>query len=124
MIDKSNFIKDKMEKIHIALINNQSDLYKPLGEVNDLFYSPYKRDVIVDNKTIQSLWIFLFEMFILSDDNHIKFDIISAIYDMYIYHENIDIHLSLDSIRCWRARLKKEDLSPEIIECIDDMLSI
>lgn len=113
-----------MEEIYIALINKQPNLYELIGEINDLFSSPYKRDAIADNEIIQSLWFFLFEMFILSDNNDVKFDIISAMCDMYIYQANIGVDLSLDNIRFWRESLKAKESSPEIIDCVDDMLSI
>lgn len=124
MIDKSIFIKNKIEEIHDALVNNHPNLDELIGEVNDLFSSPYKRDVIADSQTIQSLWDFLFKIFICSNDNNVKFNIISAICDMYIYQSNMGIDLSLNKIKHWRENLQVGELSPEIIDCINDMLSM
>ncbi|WP_237932627.1 hypothetical protein [Buttiauxella sp. S19-1] len=124
MNDKNIFIENKMKDICSALVNNHSDLGNLIGEITDLFSSPYKREVIADSETIQSLWDFLFDMFILSDDKNVKFDIVSTMCDIYIYQSNIGFELNLKNIQQWRENLLAEESSPEIIDCIDDILSM
>lgn len=67
---------------------------------------------------------FLFKIFLCSNDNNINFNIINAMCDIYIYHSNIGVDLSLNKIRHWRENLQVGESSPEIIYCITDMLSM
>ncbi|TKY81113.1 hypothetical protein R0L47_19135 [Pectobacterium polonicum] len=124
MNDKNIFIKNKMKEISSALISNQPFLDDLIGEISDLFSSAYKREFIADNDTIQDLWFFLFDIFIRSDSNNVKFDIISTMCDMYIYQSNVGLELSLHNIEQWRKKFQAGESSPEIIDCIDDMLSM
>lgn len=124
MHSKNIFINNKIKEIYSALINKNSNISELIGEVDDLFSSSYKREVIADNDVIQGLWVVLFDVFIQSEDNNAKFDAISTMCDMYIYQSNIGIELSLNKIRQWRESLQADESTPELLDCIDDILSM
>lgn len=123
MSNKDLFIKNKIKEIHIALLEDQAKVSELIGDIGDLFYSAYKREKVADEEIIQSLWSFLFEIFVVSKDDSIKFDAISTMCDMYIYQSNIGMDLSLDNLRGLMRDERAEKLSPEIIDCIDEILS-
>nr|WP_232486709.1 hypothetical protein [Pectobacterium parmentieri] len=103
--------------------NNDPSINELIGGVGDLFSSPYKREVIADSDTIQVLWDLLFNVFNQSNGNNTKFDAISTMCDIYIYQSNIGLSLSLNKIKQWREDLQTTT-SSEILDCIDDILSM
>lgn len=118
------FIENRMKDICNALISNNIELGGLIGEINDLFLSPYRRTMIADEHIIQSLWVFLFEIFIRSNDNNVKFNVVCTMCDVYIYQSNLGFELSLKKIKEWRGGALAKSSSQEIIECIDDILSM
>ncbi|AYH03963.1 hypothetical protein [Pectobacterium parmentieri] len=117
------FINNRTKEINNALKNNDSNINELICGVGDLFSSPYKREIIADSDTIQALWDLLFNVLDQSDDNNTKFDAISTMCDIYIYQSNIGLSLSLNKIKQWREDLQTTT-SSEILDCIDDILSM
>lgn len=95
-----------------------------IGEIDDLFSSSYKREIVADRDIIENLWGALFDVFIQSEDNDAKFDAISTMCDMYIYQSNIGVEINLNKIRQWRESSQVDESTPEILDCIDDILSM
>jgi hypothetical protein len=124
MHNETDFLKNKIKEIHSALSSKDPSINELIGEVGDLFSSPYKRDVIADEETVQDLWDFLFSVFIESDDNNTKFDAISTMGDIYTYQSNIGFELCLKNIKQWRKSSLAEESSTELVDCIDDILSM
>jgi hypothetical protein len=56
----NNFLENKAPQIFIALNSNDNTISSLIGNISDLFSSPYKRDVIADNDIVKHLWDILF----------------------------------------------------------------
>ena len=124
MHSKNIFIKNKITEIYSALSNNKSNMSELIGEIDDLFSSSYKREIVADSDVIQNLWGALFDVFVQSEGNDAKFDAISTMCDIYIYQSNIGVEINLNKIRQWRESSQVDESTPEILDCIDDILSM
>ena len=124
MNSKNIFINNKIAEIYSALSNNNSNMNELIGEIDDLFSSSYKREIVADSDVVENLWGALFDVFIQSEDNDAKFDAISTMCDIYIYQSNIGVEINLNKIRQWRESSQVDESTPEIRDRIDDILSM
>lgn len=118
----NSFLENKATQIFIALNSNDNTISSLIGNISVLFSSPYKRDVIADNDIVTHLWDILFTVFLKAHDNEVKFDAISTMGD--IYQSNIGHELELTHIKEWRKHHDSNNASTELIECVDDILSM
>ncbi|MET4861635.1 hypothetical protein [Morganella morganii] len=120
----NSFLENKAMQISIALNSNDNTISSLIGNISDLFSSPYKRDVIADNDIVKHLWDVLFAVFLKAHDNEVKFDAISAMGDIYTYQSNIGHELELTHMKEWREHHDSNNASTELIDCVDDILSM
>lgn len=117
------FLQKKIKEINFALCQQNNDMFDLIGSVRDIFSSAYLTDPIVDSAIVHDLWKALLAVFINSDVYGNKFDSILTMSYIYIYAKRQNIYLCLDELKKWRIEQVGKNISPELLECIDDILN-
>lgn len=123
MRDNNVFLKEKINEINLSLSQQCSDMYDLIGSVRDVFSSAYLTTAVADNSIVKELWEVLLSVFIYSDTYDNKFDAISVMSDINLYASRLNIELPLNELRVWRGKQEGCNISSEISECIDDILT-
>ena len=111
-----------IEKILMLLSNNNVDMFSLIGSVKDLFSSAYITKKVASDNIVSDLWASLFTVFSESKEYENQFDAIDAMYDIFVYAEKNDVNLNLEPLREWRNIHDENNISLEILECVDEML--
>jgi hypothetical protein len=120
--DKTSFLKNKIIEINSALKIEGSDLFELIGDVKDLFSSPYISGAVANSGVVQELWDVLFNVFASDPSYDNKFEAIFTMSDLRIYAKKQGIKLKLELLVEWRLSHGGNDTTEEILECIDDIL--
>jgi len=120
--DKTSFLKNKIIEINSALKIEGSDLSELIGNVKDLFSSPYISGTVANSDVVQELWDVLFNVFSSDPSYDNKFEAIFTMSDLTIYAKKQGIKLRLELLVEWRLSHGGNDTTEEILECIDDIL--
>lgn len=111
-----------IEKVLMLLSNNNADMFSLIGSVKDLFSSAYITKKVASDNVVSDLWASLFTVFSESKEYENQFDAIDAMYDIFVYAEKNDVNLNLEPLREWRNIHDENNISLEILECVDEML--
>jgi hypothetical protein len=123
MISENNSIlTNKISEINKILDLKGADMFEVIGSVRDLFSSSYNNEVVADSDRITELWNVLFKVFINDSSYDNKFDAIFAMSDISNYAQKHGVKLNTEALRKWRHVCDRDNISLEILECVDDMI--
>ncbi|MEW7311332.1 hypothetical protein AB1E22_01130 [Buttiauxella gaviniae] len=120
--DKNVFLKNKIIEINTALTIEGSDMFELIGEVKDLFSSPYNTGTVANCEVVQELWGALFNVFSSDSSYDNKFEAIFTMSDIAIYARKQGVKVGFELLEEWRSAHGQNDTTVEILECIDDIL--
>ena len=122
--DREIFIENKIHEMEEITENNSYDLYRTIALIGDVFSSPYIRTPIVSIDAVRRLWSVMSQAFFCFDEYEKRFEIVSVMNDIFLYAKEQNVDLNVDGLSAWRKKHLNDPLAQEIVEYIDNILTL